>query len=85
VTQPGADTVPGGGILPLIPGGGQPNGNLVIAAAGCYNFRVEAADVDAMTLEVTAGDGGLRRRADRSGRDRLRAAHVRARFLQRLG
>jgi glycosidase len=56
VTQPGADTVPGGGVLPLIPGGGQPNGNLVIAAAGCYNFRVEAADVDAMTLAVTPGD-----------------------------
>jgi glycosidase len=57
VTEPGADTVPGGGILPLIPGGGQPNGNLVIAEAGCYNFRVEAADIDAMSLEVTAGAG----------------------------
>jgi glycosidase len=56
VTQPGTATVPGGGVLPLIPGGGQPNGNLVIAESGCYNFRVEAAEVDAMTLEVNAGD-----------------------------
>jgi uncharacterized repeat protein (TIGR01451 family) len=55
VTEPGTDTVPGGGVLPLIPGGGQPDGNLVIAESGCYNFRVEAADLDAMTLEVNAG------------------------------
>jgi glycosidase len=54
------DTVPGVGALPLVdPGPGGPNGNLAIAEAGCYNFRIDASDLSALTLEVTAGEGDV--------------------------
>jgi glycosidase len=54
----GEDTAPGAGPQPLVdPGPGGPNGNLAIPAAGCYNFRIDAADLAALTLEVTAGTG----------------------------
>ncbi len=44
--------------LPLIDGAGQSNGNLVIPADGCYNFALDAADLDAMTLLVTEDTDG---------------------------
>jgi glycosidase len=54
----GEDTVPGVGPQALVdPGPGGPNGNLAIPAAGCYNFRLDAANLSALTLEVTAGTG----------------------------
>jgi glycosidase len=44
--------------LPLVNGAGQSNGNLVIPADGCYNFALDAADLDAMTLLVTEDTDG---------------------------
>ncbi len=44
--------------LALIPGSGQPNSQFVVAEDGCYNFAIDASDLDNLVMEVTADTDG---------------------------
>ncbi len=57
----GSDTLPDTLYTTSDPGPGGPNGNLVIPSDGCWNVRLDAADLENITLIVTEtelGGGG---------------------------